>query len=83
MRRTALPRQTLESFRRAELIEPERYSPLGRPLYPSSVYMQIERIEELRVLGMNLDEVKEVFARDVDLEPAALLIGDDATGGRK
>jgi DNA-binding transcriptional MerR regulator len=81
MRRTGMPRETLFRFREAGLIAPVEYSPLGRPLYPSAVYGQIERIEELRVLGMNLQEVRDVFAREEESAVAAnIAVGEQNTG---
>ncbi len=80
-RRTGVPREVIGRFRRAGLLESVHASPLGRPLFASAAYAQIERIEQLRALGMSLDEVKEVIEHDGDAVMASP--SSESTGGER
>ena len=82
MRRTGLPRESLCLLRLAGLITPVEMTPLGRMLFAANVFGRIERIEELKGLGMSLEEVAEVFANDVDdMQPAPMLMAEPCMNG--
>ncbi len=66
MRRTGLSRESLCRLRQASVIEQVGSSPLGRPLFPSCTYGRIERAEQLRELGMSLDQVSQTLSLDPD-----------------
>ena len=86
MRRTGLPRESLCLLRLAGLISPVTTTPLGRMLFGASIFGRIERIEELKSLGMSLEEISEVFSNDTDdLQPMPMLMDEQSlvSGGNQ
>ena len=71
MRRTGLSREALFRLREAGVIDSVDSSPLGRPLFGPRIYSRIERAEQLRELGMAIDEIRQVMADTLEARQSA------------